>query len=121
MNKLKYYAKKATQPKKYIKLKPGFEPKDREILDFIYDHKPIMSGSDKFYPSEIYAEPVKQTAVPNGIILMIVVSLAAHLFLYDVSEKIFILIVCVSYIIGWLYGWYQIQAQIKMADKFNKS
>lgn len=121
IKRLKFFAKKPNYPEVSFKVKQGIEPKDKDFLSFIYEHKPIFIGGAKFYAWHIFAKPAKKTVFADILFFVVIISSLLYFAGHEVPLPKWIVGNIMAVIFGALIGLMRIEKQKALADKFNKS
>ncbi len=121
IKRLKFYAKKPGFPKVEFKIKANVEPRDREFLSFIYEHKPMLIKGQKYTSDQIYAEPRKKTASLDILIGLVFSSIIIHFGRNQIYIADWGVIALLSSIVGFGIGSMIIHHQKTLAETFNKS
>lgn len=119
--KLRFFVKKPQYAKTYFTVKGGYEPKDRDLLSFHYEHKPIMLNGVKFQPQHVYAEARKKNVWFESLIFAILPSLVLNIFGNSLPIEKYLVASGLGIVFGALIGLLRIDRQRVAANKFNRS
>lgn len=121
IKKLRFFVKKPQYPKTYFTVKGGYEPKDRDLLSFHYEHKPIILNGVKFETKHVYAEARKKNAWFEVMIFAVLPLLVLYFFGKNILLEEYLHAVAMGIVFGALVGLIRIDRHSAAANKFNRS
>lgn len=121
LKKLRFFVKKPQYPKTYFRIKGGYEPPNRDMLSFHYEHKPIVLNEVRFQPQHVYAEARKKNVWAEVLIFATLPILVLYFFGTDIPQQKYLVALAMGIIFGVLVGLLRIIRQKLAANKFNRS